>query len=352
MKIVFSLILLILIIAGMFMLDTYRDAGEFKDIEPHFDGEIRKISGVIGAEDITINPETGVAYLSCDDRRATLRGEPVQGTIYAYDLKSENPALVNLTRGFSRPFHPHGISLYVGRIGQAELFVINHDADTTRIELFDVTPDSLIFRESFVDGSIHSANDILAVGPRQFYVTNDHGYTSALGRTFEEYFRLPKANVVYFDDVEFIIVATGLQYANGINMSPDGSRVYVAETTGFGINVYERDPEFGELKLLQSIDLNTGVDNIEVDAAGNLWIGAHPKLLTFVKHSKNSSKLSPSQILKITPTGEGEYQVEEIFLSDGIHISGSSVGAVFEDDLLIGSVFDDLFLRCKMHTDE
>jgi len=293
-----------------------------------------------------------VAYLSCDDRRATSRGEPVQGAIYAYDLTSENAVLIHLTKNFQRPFHPHGISLYVGASGKARLFVINHDTDTTRIEIFDVTADSLIFRETFADASVHSANDILAVGPRQFYVTNDHGYTSALGRMLEEYFRLPQANVVYYDGETFRVAATGLQYANGINMSPDGHRVYVAETTGFGINVYEREPESGKLEFLHNVDLNTGVDNIEVDADGNLWIGAHPKLLTFVAHSENSQKLSPSQILKITPQGEDEYHMEDIFLSEGIHISGSSVGAVFESELLIGSVFDDLFLRCKMNSNE
>jgi len=34
---------------------------------------------------------------------------------------------------------------------------------------------------------MHSPNDVIPVGPRAFYVTNDHGNTSELGRLVEEY---------------------------------------------------------------------------------------------------------------------------------------------------------------------
>ena len=54
-------------------------AGQFKVLEPHFEGSCRFVRGVVGPEDITIHPGTGVAYISSVDRRALRRGEPGRG---------------------------------------------------------------------------------------------------------------------------------------------------------------------------------------------------------------------------------------------------------------------------------
>jgi arylesterase/paraoxonase len=102
------------------------------------------------------------------------------------------------------------------------------------------------------------------------------------------------------------------------------------------------------LKLETEIALDTGVDNIEIDANGDVWIGAHPQLLKFVGHAGDSSKLSPSQVLRIRQNLSGDYAAEEIYLSDGKELSGSSVAAALENRLLIGAVFESRFLDCRM----
>lgn len=348
MKIFLIIFIIIVLAAGVFLLDLYRVAGEFKNIEPHFHGQIHRIPGVVGAEDITIHPQTGVALISCDDRRATFRGEPTKGGIYAYDLRSPNPQLVNLTSEFEPQFHPHGMSLFFGENGQERLFVVNHRSDGDFVEIFDYIEGGLQYVESINGELMHSPNDLVAVGPRSFYVTNDHGSASEFGRTLEDYLRLPKANVLYYDGDRFRVVANGIKYANGININRDGTKVYVAATTGGKIHLYNRDKNSGDLDPFAEVEVGTGVDNIEIDSTGNLWIGAHPKLLTFVKHSKDKNKLSPSQVLKITLLENNQYQIAEIFLSNGEDMSGSTVGAVFENRLLIGSVFDDVFLIGEM----
>ena len=90
------------------------------------------------------------------------------------------------------------------------------------------------------------------------------------------------------------------------------------------------------------------MDNIELDQKGNLWVGCHPKLLTFVNYSKNPEVLSPSQVINVKVNASGQYDVREIYLNDGRPLSGSSVAAVFGDKLLIGSVFDERFLMCLL----
>jgi len=340
-------IIIVLVIAWR-VVDTIRHAGEFKTLKPHFTGQCQKIGGVVGAEDITVHPQTGVAFISSSDRRALLRGEPVPGAIYTYDLKSDPPTLKNLTQNLDHDFQPHGISLYLDEPGAASLFVVNHRRDGEHIEIFDYHDSTLVHRESIRGELMTSPNDVVAVGPRSFYVTNDHGNVSALGRTAEEYLQLARSYVLYYDGQNFRKVAEDISYANGINVSHDGMTIYVAVCVGLKINVYDRDMASGALQLIKEIPLGTGIDNIELDAEGNLWVAAHPQLLTFTRHAKEASKLSPSEILKISFMSNGDYKIAQIYLNNGDEISGSSVGAVFGQKLLVGSVFEKHFLVCEM----
>src|SRR5205085_2212265 len=94
----------------------------------------------------------------------------------------------------------------------------------------------------------------------------------------------------------------------------------------------------GDLTETGRISCNTGVDNIEVDPDNNLWIGCHPQMLKFLSHSKDEAKISPSQIIKLSHSGEGFTQ-ETIYMNDGSEISASSVGAPYGNKMLIGPVF-------------
>jgi arylesterase/paraoxonase len=349
LKILLIIALIIVIGIGGFALKTFRDAGEFKEIKPHFSGQCRPVKGVQSSEDITIHAKTGLAFISSDDRRPLFqKRQGAQGAIFGYDLASPEPRLVNLTQAFRQEFHPHGMGLWVGKDGGVSLFVVNHRKTGHFIEIFDYSEGKLVHRDSISDPLMHSPNDVIPVDRRRFYVTNDHGNTTQLGRTLEEYLQLARSNVLYYDGRGFRVAAAELAYANGINLSPDGRTLYVAATVGGRIYAYDRDVNSGVLTRRHAVDTNTGVDNIEVDEAGNLWIGCHPKLLTFVKYSKDPNRLSPSQVIKLTPKGPASFQVTEVYLNDGKPLSGSSVAAVYKDKLLIGSVFDGSFLVCNM----
>ena len=348
-KVIITVLVLVLVTAGL-ALKTFYDAGEFKKIEPHFNGQVETIGGVLSSEDITIHTRAAMAFISSDDRRAHLaeKNQPRQGAIYGFGLDSVNPIPVNLTKDFSRPLNPHGIGCWTAQNGDLSLFVVNHDRDGHFVEIFDYRGDKLVHRRSVSGGMMHSPNDVLPVGPDAFYVTNDHGNSTVLGRMAEDYLQLARSYVLYYDGKNFRKVAQAISYANGINISPDRRTVYVAATVGKKIYVYDRNRNTGDLTLRRTIDAGTGVDNIEIDQYGNLWIGCHPKLLTFVKYSKNPAALSPSQVIKVNVNAAGQYDVREIYLDDGRLLSGSSVAAVFEDKLLIGSVFDERFLLCRL----
>ena len=191
-----------------------------------------------------------------------------------------------------------------------------------------------------------SPNDIVLINKDQFFVTNDHGSSSKLGQTLEKYLQLKNSNVLFYDGLSFDVAAIGLGFANGINISSDGSILYVAETIGKQLSIFEVDKTTNNLELMRSIDFNSGIDNIEIDHEGNLWIGSHPKVYTFSRHMKDSTVLSPSQVYRFS-MDNSSYNIEEVYLNLGEELSGSTVAAVYGRTILIGSVFEAHFLDCK-----
>ena len=333
---------------SIFIIKTLNDAGEFKIISPHFEGECISITGIVGAEDITIL-SNGLAIISSDDRRQTLAGHPVQGALYAYDLNEKTPQFINLNPEIPFDFHPHGISVYEKGNGSFIIAVVNHSQKGHAIEIFEYGDAGLSHEKTIIDPLLISPNDLVFINETQMYITNDHGNSSEWGKTIEEYLQLTRSNVVFYDGNEFTIAIKKLGYANGINVSEDGNILYVAETVGKKISEYAIDKNSNALTFIQSTDFNSGVDNIELDKEGNLWIGSHPQLLTFTRHAKNSDIFSPSQVFKVSLGDEN--QVEEVYLNDGGELSGSSVAATWENNLLIGPVLEDHFLHCRYNKD-
>ena len=330
------------------IIKTMNDAGEFKKLTPHFAGECFPVSGAIGAEDITIL-KNGIAIISCDDRRKTLNGTPVQGTIYAYDLKEEMPQLIDLTAGVKFEFHPHGISVFENKNSEVRLAAVNHTQTKNSIEIFDLKNNVLIHDKTILDPLLVSPNDLVMIDNNMLYVTNDHSVSTQKGKMIEDFLQLSRSNVLFYNGQNFAVAATKLGYANGINVSRDGTTLYIAETVGNRLSIFSRNTSTNELLFKQSIDFKSGIDNIEIDAAGNLWIGSHPKLLTFARHAKNGEKLSPSQVFKVSPVADNTYAVDEIYLDSGDGLSASSVAAVYNNTMLIGPVFDEYFLQCDFN---
>jgi arylesterase/paraoxonase len=167
------------------------------------------------------------------------------------------------------------------------------------IEIYDLRERHLHHRKTIADPMLISPNDIVAVGPEQFYATNDHRYAGGMGQVLENYLQLKLSNVVYYNGSSFGEAVSGIGYANGINVSADGKTLYLCATIEGVLHVYQRDVTSGKLKFHQKLKLGTGLDNLEIDSNGGLWIAAHPQLLTFVQHAQNSAKISPSQILQL-----------------------------------------------------
>jgi arylesterase/paraoxonase len=322
--------------------------GVFRSIEPHFAGRCTAVGGVTGAEDIVIDHASKRAWLSADDRRATATGQPVRGKLLVYDLNDASAQPIDVTPRMPIDFHPHGISLWIGPDGKRTLFVINHQSfGGHRVEVFEATDDALAYLGGVVLADLKSPNAIAAVGDRQFYVVNDHGSATPFGRWLEQTFALPRANMVYFDGQGARIVADGLRFPSGVEVSADGLSLWVAEATGKAVRTYRREPIGGSLKLAATTPLDTAPDNLRRDASGAIWVAAHPKLLALLGHFSDPQALSPSQVLKLSPRDEG-LDVEEVFLDGGETLSAASVAAVSGRRMLIGAIMDPRMLDCTL----
>ena len=342
----------------LYSTKTIVDSGQLKDINPHFSGTCKSIDNIPGSEDITIL-ENGLAIISSDFRRRIEKSNflypienkdsnSLQGNIFFYDIESNSPKPIKMTSSLNFEFHPHGISAFINEANNLYLSVVNHTSKGDFIELFYYDNIDLVHVKTISSPHLVSPNDIVLINENQFYVTNDHGSKKPFFKLFEDYLQTSKSNILFYDGSSFIEVVSDLQYANGINISKDKKTIYCAETIGKKLNIYNRNLLDNSLSLINSIAIDSGLDNIEVDSNGDLYIGSHPKLFDFIKHAKNKTNLSPSQIFKVSSDYES---VNEIFLSDGSDLSASTVGAFYNGKLLIGALFDNHFLYCELEDD-
>ena len=333
------------IVVVLFTLEFMSFGGQFRALSVRSPGVCSTLPLNASAEDIQIDRNRSIAYLSSLDRRGLVEGKAVEGTVLQVDLVTDplrtDPALSSAPSGF----RPHGMSLYRMGDGKQRLFVISHpEGDEHVIELFEQNADNRFTHVGSIrDPLLASPNAIVAVGPQQFYVANDKGDAGFLGRIAESLFRTGLSKVVYFDGESMRVAADGLKSAVGMGLSPDGLTVYVAETLGKRVSVYTRNPLTGDLNFKQHIDLDSSPDNINVDADGALWIATHAKLVDLIRHFGDATHEAPTTILR-----HASDTTTPIYVNDGSEISAGSVGAAFGGRLYIGSITEPQLLICRM----
>lgn len=254
-------------------------------------------------------------------------------------------------------FHPSGISLFALPGSASRLFVINRRSSTSStVEVFDVDQGRLVHLKTIRDERhLISPNDLVAISPEQFYLTNDHGFSSVLLQGIENLLhRMPHLRfgaIAYFDGQRFTTVARDIAFPNGIAVDQAAGRLYVASVLGECLRYADWDqakPQ-RELSFNGEIPLTGAPDNIEWDSLGNLWVGVHQHFSMLSGYTLGLLPTSPSRVVCISALKLREPRVEEIWSDDGNRLSSSSVAAVYQHAdgrklLLIGAAFDDHLL--------
>ncbi|AXT56456.1 hypothetical protein D1815_12040 [Aquimarina sp. AD1] len=341
-RIALSLLLILLIFVVHILIST----GFFRSVENNFEGTVLKEISIKGAEDITVNISEGFALISSTNREIYPPIMEEKGALYFMDLKDNSFNLTNLTSSFNKPFAPHGISM-IKKDSTYTIMAINHTPKGHSIEVFSMQDKNLIHKKTLKHPSLISPNDLVLIDENRFYITNDHKYTDGFGKILEEYLGLSISNVLYYDGENYIEVADGIAYANGINFDRKRNLLYVASPRAFLVKAYTKKDD-GTLEFIEDIPCNTGVDNIEIDSEGNLWIGAHPNLLRFGSYAKGKKETSPSEIIKITYNGKNDYTIKQQYTDDGTGMSGSTVATPYKNLIITGNVMDDHFLILKV----
>ncbi|KAM6449956.1 serum paraoxonase/arylesterase 2-like [Liasis olivaceus] len=296
-----------------------------------------------GSEDIDVLPN-GLAFISSGLKYPGLKSfaPDKRGEILLMDLNEENPHPVELkiSRGFDMAsFNPHGISIYIDENDTVYLFVVNHPQYKSTVEIFKFVEDenSLLHLKTIKHELLSSVNDIVALGPESFYATNDHYFSETIMIYLELFLGLSWTNVVYYSPKEVKEVAAGFYSANGINISPDGKYIYVADIMDHSIHVFEKHDNLS-LTPVKVLQLNTVLDNISVDPyTGDLWLGCHPNAAKLL--SSNPEDPPGSEVLHIQNILSDKPTVTQVYMDDGSVIQGSSVATIYDKHLLIGTVF-------------
>jgi arylesterase/paraoxonase len=341
-----GVLILVIAVVSLWFLNR---GGAFRTIEPHFAGTCEALPLDGSAEDILVDRGRGIAYLSLMDRQALVKGGAAQGTVARVDLNVR--PFTSATALATKPdhFRPHGMSLHIDENGQRRLFVINHPVnrgtEAEMVELFTETgPGEFTHSETLGDPLMISPNDLVAVGPRQFYVAND----KALGGGFAAGLQqagIGASPLNYFDGSAMRNVSEDIASGGGINVSADLKTLYVAETSGKRLRVLDRASD-GSVTERARIAVDTAPDNIDVAEDGSLWVTGHANTLALIRHFIGGSP-APTQVWRIELAAGGAKAPEEIFLDDGTRMSAGSVGATWNQLLLIGSITEKKIMICE-----
>ncbi|MBG03105.1 MAG: hypothetical protein CMM59_03410 [Rhodospirillaceae bacterium] len=372
--------------------------------------ELAKGADPRGSEDIVMDA-MGVIYISSSDYRIEYNSVPRRaGAIYRYDVAGDGEVKAMRIRSessrlpsyFEKNFAPHGISLL--EMGDAKrLFVINHriralprpadkenlanllnlpagEVTQSFVEIFRIEKDGdgemLVHEKSVGDrnalakgteprgGRGFVLHDLVAVGPQQFFATNNpRGVQQAIDVTF---FRNPIGNIVYYDGASYQVVKDRIDFADGINISPDNRHLYTATVLDGDLVTYktnlnpagETQPKEVTLdEVTPRIRLGGHLDNLEWSNGRReaILVASHPSIAAFGLQRAQAPVKAASRIMQVSINKDGMPDVKSakiVYWNDGSQVSAASVAAYYKDKkrerLIVGSPFEDRFLACKL----
>lgn len=361
-----TLLVVTLAVTLYFILDVVWKMGFHLHYHKHHPGKCSQVKGVdFGSEDLQVTSD-GLAFItsgfsfqnSFELYKKFLLENKVKGQIVLFDLNQPDLEVtklkINPTKLFNPDtFRPHGISLLEDKVkGQHLLYVINHpDQGIDRVEKFRYLPakKELVHLKSFLSETFHVTNDLALVGEDKFFISNYFYYNTTTLGILENLGIFKYATVVFFNGTDYVESLKNLQGPNGVTLSRDGRYLYVNFPLREYMQVYERTSD-NQLHLVQTVPLFSAPDNSHLSTSGNgLFIGVHPITYKVIQHLENPLNRAPSSVLYV-PLVDGKAvldNITQVFYDHGDLITGSTIGAVYKNKLIIGSIMDKLVV-CQL----
>ncbi|GAA5970468.1 hypothetical protein JCM21900_003138 [Sporobolomyces salmonicolor] len=371
------------------VLGVFRTPSEARNI-----GGCARVDGLEACEDGVVLHDKGLAYLACSTRSSRALWAPALQKLSATSLPATSTDTIRLFSFSTLKHSPlelvglplesqgiwvHGIDVFPTP-SEADpdllaVFVISHrppygerekaesEGASSVIEIFETRVGA--YHAEHVKTVEHklvvTPNNLVATGPRSFFVSNDHARKVHWTRKLELLHSEP-STIVHCDasgdgEPHCIVAADGLVYPNGIAKGRD-DLLYSASTLGGEILTWEIQSD-KTLIPLDTVPLSRPVDNIHVSpSTGNVYASAIPKLLDFVTAAtaggRDPHRPSPVEIWRIAnETGEkqfyGQKYKTELVLSDSTEKAVSAITSAipYEDKLLLTGYFTEAAVVCK-----
>ncbi|KAF8367485.1 poml-3 [Pristionchus pacificus] len=355
--------LIIPIVIGLcaFAWRIYESMDMGRTIYNHRPGVCRQVHGPVkGSEDIEVIRSEGIAFVTSGLIYLQPTRAHVEGKMFLYDFNQKlgtgqlkaKELPIKGSNFDQNNFHPHGLSHWVVN-GVIRLYVINHDDDFKHsIEVFDYDPSgpSLIHKKSLKHPSFIRPNNIVAVGADQLIITNDGVAQTEIGNFFEILSGYKGGTVYFWDGKESHQILSGMGAPNGIAYDIKTNKLFISEVNYRRIHAYDLAKDKKSVTLLSTVNLYSACDNLFLDSDGSVYSGCHSVLIETAKSigDCDGEATSPSQVLRIK--FDSEYKiasVSEPYSNDGKEVSGSSIAALYNNQMLIGTVCKGL-LHCEV----
>lgn len=310
-------------------------------------------------EDLWLDDQERVLYLACAGTKSRIQWNPAIGVLNIAGRRPGGSELMALNidaPGSDGMFGIHKIKPegYDGATGDGTLdllgfdvevvdaatlrfWLINHrppvDAnrkylDATKIganstiDVFELKrgKDKMVHVKTVFDPEVKTPNNIAVMEDGSFVATNDHSAKREI--LADEYFPSTNEDTVGFRKELDVYIGGGnvaycppsgpckaathskFRFPNGLIRGADGL-IYLPESAGGDIHVMELQPD-GTLKELDSIKIGMPIDNLSLDANGDIWAAGLPKALQAIPAAHDPFKAkAPTTVWRISKTAEG-----------------------------------------------
>ncbi|KAF9991873.1 Serum paraoxonase/arylesterase 2 [Entomortierella chlamydospora] len=375
-KIIVAILVLTAALSYNFLRNAIIDLGLLLgDVQPLNTEGCEVVKGLETCEDIHIHHESGLAFTTCGHAESRKSWFPPIGTVNTsaenafkdifviYDVKSgkyEVMDLIGLPADADRVFH--GLDIYERSPTELTIFAVNHRRSGSVIEVLEYTigDKAVQYKETIKHDLIITPNDIVALGPRSFYVSNDHRHKTGTMREIEETLRRPWSNVIFYSPENTFVAFDNVVSANGMAANKDRSLIILSACHGGSVHVL-RPREDHTLEQQDHIKLDFYNDNPSYEPeTGDFFIGGHVQPLKMMHdiHTPGKPVAGPSKIVKLhknplaeTSAAAPRYLVSTVLVDNGQLISTGTVAAIDRKRgvMLVGTAFSEKGLvRCPV----
>ena len=245
-------------------------------------------------------------------------------------------------------FSPHGIDLASLPDGRLRLLVVNH-GHGERIEFFEVFDEdgrpAVVWRGCAVPPEGAFLNDVVGLADGGFLTTHMMEYDTNFSSTVRGLLGLDTGFVYRWHPERGFSILPGSEGAlpNGIQMAPDGKRVFLDLYLASEIRVL--DLESG--RELHTLEVS-GPDNLTWTRDGRLLVASHlggmGDSLSCMRNTGGACGMA-FEIVSIDPD---TYATEVVFSHSGAPMGAGTAALDLGDELLIGSFASDRLLRVPL----